>query len=92
MGMEEEGRIKDWECKDGNLRSLFGIRRMDRKLNARLRKLCSVKNKMDESINKRVLLWSGHFERMENRRIVRRVNEGGIYKMSFSGSTEKKLD
>ena len=46
-----------------NLKSLIGIRRMDRAPNARIRKLCGVKKGLDESIDEGVhgglAMWRG---------------------------------
>ena len=52
-----------------NLRGLLGIRRMDRVPNARIRELCRVMKGIDKRIDKNVLRWFGHVERMENDRI-----------------------
>ena len=43
-----------------NLRTLFGIRRMDRFSNARIRKLCRETKGVDERIGEGVLRWFGH--------------------------------
>ena len=52
-----------------NLRSLLGIRRMDRVLNTGIRELCGVVKGIDEN----VLHWSGHIKRMENNGSAERV-------------------
>ena len=46
------------------LRGLLGIRRMDRVLNVRKRKLCGVKKSLDERVDEGVLRWFTHVERM----------------------------
>ena len=58
------------------LRGLMSIRRMDRVPNARIRELCGVRKRLDESIDESVLRWFGHVERMERDRIVKRAHEG----------------
>ena len=58
-----------------NLRGLLGIRRMDRFLNARIRKLCVVKNGLDERIDESLLRWLGHVERLDRDRIAKSLFE-----------------
>ena len=59
-----------------NLRGLLDIRRMDRVLNAQIRKLYGMTKAMDEMIYEGVLRWFGHVKRMEKERIVKRVYVG----------------
>ena len=59
-----------------NLRGLLGIRRMDRVLNAWIRKLCRMRKGVDERIDEGILQWFGHVERMEKDRITKRVYVG----------------
>ena len=54
----------------------MGIRKMDRILNAWIRELCAVKKDLDERIDKGVLQWFGHVERMERDRITKTVYVG----------------
>ena len=56
-----------------NLKSLLGIKRMDKVTNTRIRELCGVTKGVDERIDEGVLRWFGHVEKMENVRIVKRV-------------------
>ena len=56
-----------------NLRGLFGIWRMNRVLNARVRELCGVTKGVDERVDEGVLRWFGYEERMERDRIGKRV-------------------
>ena len=60
-----------------NFRGLLGIRRMDRVLNAWIRELCRVLKGVDEKIDKSVLWWYGHVERMEKDSIAKRVYDVG---------------
>ena len=59
-----------------NPRVLLGIRIMDRVPNARIRQMCEATKGLDEMINEDVFRWFGHVKRMENDRIVKRVNVG----------------
>ena len=52
-----------------NLRGLLGVRRVYRKLNTWIQKLCGVMEWVDES----VLWWFNYTERMENSMIAERV-------------------
>ena len=71
---KEISRIRDVQM--DNLRGLLGIRRMDRVLNAWIRKLCGVKKGLDERIDEGVLQWFGHMERIEKDRIAKTVYVG----------------
>ena len=64
------------------IRSVLGIRRMDRVLNARIRELCGMAKGVYERIEEDVLHWFSYVERMENDRIAKR-----IYVRVFSGSS-----
>ena len=59
-----------------NLRGLLGIRNMDRVPNVRIRELCGVTKGVAEKIDEGVLRWFGHVERMEKKRIAKRVYVG----------------
>ena len=56
-----------------NLRGLLGIWRVDRVLNIQIRKLCGVMKEVDESVDKNVLKWFRHIERMGNDRIAKKM-------------------
>ena len=58
-----------------NLRGLLDIRRMDRVLSAQIRVLCGVKKGVNEGLDKSVLQWFSHIERMGNDTIAKR----GVY-------------
>ena len=53
-----------------NLRSLLGIKRMDRVLNALKREMCGVMKGVGERIDDGVFWWFTHVERTENNRIA----------------------
>ena len=59
-----------------NLRSLLGIRRIDRVLNARIRELCGVTKGVDERTEEGVLQWFSYVERTEKDMIAKRVYVG----------------
>ena len=67
---KERSRIRTVQM--DNLRGLLGIRRMDRAI----KELCGVKKGQDERIDKGVLWWFSHVERMENDRSAKRVYVG----------------
>ena len=56
-----------------NPRGLLGIRRMDRFQNAWIRELCRVMKGIVKRIDKGVLLWFGHVEKIKNDRIAKRI-------------------
>ena len=68
---KERSRIRAVQM--DNLRSLLGIRRMNKVSNAQIRDLYGVTKSVEERIYEGVLRWFGHVERMENDRIVKRV-------------------
>ena len=55
---------------------MLHIRRIDKVLNARIRKLYGVMKGLDLSIDEVVLWWFGNMERIENDRIANRVYVG----------------
>ena len=73
---KERSRISVVQMDD--LRSLLGIIRMDQGPNVRIRELCRVTKGVDERIDKSVLLWLSHVERMKNNRIAKNVYVGGL--------------
>ena len=60
----------------GNLRSLLGVKRMNKVPNARMRQMCGVTEDVDEKIDEGVFRWFGHVERVQRDRIVKRVYVG----------------
>ena len=59
---KERSRIRAVQM--DNLRGLCGIRRMNKVLNAWIRELCGVNKGAEERIDKDVLWWFGHIERI----------------------------
>ena len=70
MLWKEKERSRVRAVQIDNLRGLLGIRRTDRILNARIRELYGGRKGLDERIDKGVLRWLGHVERMERNRIT----------------------
>ena len=75
----------------GNLRSLLGIRRIDRIPKALDAESCEVKKRMDEIINKIVFHWFGHIEKNGRSRSPKRINEGKCTGISPVGRPKKKF-
>ena len=48
-----------------NLRSVLGVRRIDKMRNERIRELCGVEKGVLERISESILRWFGHMERMD---------------------------
>ena len=71
---EEISRIRAVQM--DKIRSLLGIRVMDRVLNARITEFCGLAKGVDEKTEEDVRRWSSHVERMENERTARRVYVG----------------
>ena len=71
---KERSRIRAVQM--NNLRGFLGIRRTDNFPKARMRELCRVTKGVEEKIDKGVLRWFGHVERMENDRIAKRIYVG----------------
>ena len=56
-----------------NLKRFLGIRRMNRVSNSRIREFCGVMKEVYERIDKGVLRWFGHVERMGKDEIAKTV-------------------
>ena len=55
------------------LRSLVGVSRMDRVRNEEVRRRAGIESELASTVDKRVLRWFGHVERMDESRMARRV-------------------
>ena len=73
-----------------NLIGLLGIKRMDRVLNAWIRKLCGLRKGLDERIDEGVLWWFGHVERIERDRMAKRVYVGECAGSCSVGRPQKR--
>ena len=74
----------------GNLRGVFGVRRIDKVSNPQIREFCGVTKGIDERIEEGVLLWFCHMEGMENVRIAKRVYVGERAGSRLVGRPRKK--
>ena len=54
----------------GNLRSLLGVKRMNKVPNARMRQMCGVTEDVDEKIDEGVFRWYGHVPTLQWRERV----------------------
>ena len=81
MIWKEEERSGITGVQMDKIRSLLGIRRIDRVLNAWIRELCGMVKGVHERSEEDVLHWFSHVERMENDRIAKRLYVG-----EFAGS------
>ena len=85
---EERSRIRAVHM--DKIRSLLGIRRMDRVPNARIKELCGIVKGVDERIEEEVLHWLSHVQRMENDRIAKRLYVGEFAGCSSPGQPRKE--
>src|SRR5678816_4185262 len=53
-----------------NLRSMLGVRRINKMRNERIRELCGGKKGVNERINESMLKWFGHVERRAKRKWI----------------------
>ena len=60
------------------LRSICGVRRLDRVRNEEIRRRCSKEVSVCEKVDQSVLRWFGHVERMEEERLVKRVYQSDV--------------
>merc|ERR1712237_175669 len=71
------------------LRSICGVRRMDRIANVEIRRRCGKTVGVGERMDQGVLRWFGHAERMEGERLVRRVYDSDARGMRGRGRPRK---
>ena len=55
------------------LRSICGLRRVDRVRNEEIRRRCQMEVSISERVEQNVLRWFGHMERMPEERVVKQV-------------------
>ena len=90
MLWKEKQRSKIRDVQMDSLRGLLGIRRMDSFSNARIRELCGVKKGPDKRMDKGVLRWFGHVERVEKGRIAKRIFVGECAGIRSVGMPRKR--
>src|SRR5678815_2512779 len=61
-----------------NLRGILGVRRIDKMRNECIREMCGMKKGLNERINKSMLRWFGHVERMNDSWLVKRMYSGCV--------------
>ena len=71
MGSAERRKVNVIEMKC--LRSLVGVSRMDRVRNEEVRRRAGIERELASRVDRRVLRWFGHVERMDGYSMVRRV-------------------
>ena len=89
MLWKEKERSRISAVQMDNLRELLGIRRIDRDPSERIREFCGVKKGL-EKIDKGVLRWFGHVERMENDRMAKRICVGECVGSRLVGRPRKR--
>ena len=87
-GGTERSRIRVMQI--DNLRSLQGIKRIDRVPNELIRKLRGVAKGVDEKTDERVLCWFGHIERIEKYKITKRMYVGEFVGSCLVGRSRKR--
>ena len=90
MIWKEEERSSIRVVQMSKIRSLLGIRRIDRIPNAQIRELSGMAKGVDERIEEGVLHWFSHVERMENYRIAKRLYVGEFTGSSLAGQLWKE--
>ena len=70
----ERSRIRAVQM--NNLKGLLCIKRMDSLSNAQIRELCRVTKGVEKRIDKGILKWLGHVEKMERNMIAKSVYVG----------------
>src|SRR5678815_2551252 len=61
-----------------NLRSMLGVKRINKMRNELIRELCGVKKGVNERIKESMLRWFGNVERMNDSRLVKRMYSGAV--------------
>ena len=71
------------------LRNICGLRRIDRVQNLDIRRRCGKKVSVSQRIDQGVLRWFGHFERMGDERMAKRVYEFDVRGVRRRGRLRK---
>merc|ERR1712121_444092 len=73
MRREERNKldVSEMQC----LRNMCGVTRWNRLRNVAVRERVGVKENMCERVDKKVLKWFGHFERMGDERLTKKVSK-----------------
>ena len=87
MNVHERKRVEAVEM--NCLRSICGVRRIDRIPNAELRRRCGKKVSVGERMDQGVMRWFGHVERMGDDRLVKRVYDSEVRGVRRRGRPRK---
>ena len=87
MNVRERKRVEAVEM--NCLRSICGVRRIDRIPNAELRRRCGKKVSVGERMDQGVMRWFGHVERMGDDRLVKRVYDSEVRGVRRRGRPRK---
>ncbi|WP_435336460.1 hypothetical protein, partial [Klebsiella pneumoniae] len=60
------------------LRSVCGVRRIDRVRNEEIRGRCGVDKSLNQQVEESILRWYGHVERMDDERTVKKIYKSDI--------------
>ena len=71
---KERVEVAEMKC----LRTISGVRRIERVRNERVRMMCGDKKGIVERAGEGVLRWFGHMERMSDERMVKRIYESDV--------------
>ena len=83
MKASERQRLNVFEMKC--LRSMAGVSRLDRFRNEEVRERTGVRKDLATRVDRNVLRWFGHVERMDNERLLKRVMNAGVDGRSVRG-------
>ena len=72
------------------LKNICGVRRVDRVRNTLVRERCGCELIVLERIERNVLKWFGHVERMGEERLFKRINEGSVERIRGRGRPQRR--
>ena len=88
LSAQEKRKIEVFEMM--SLRNICGIRRVDRVRNAIIKERCGCEFSVLERIDRNVLRWFGHVERMGEERLVKRVYRANMEGNRGKGELQKR--
>jgi hypothetical protein len=72
------------------LRSMCGVTRMERLRNVEIRRRCGNTRSMGDKTDQSVLRWYGHMERMENKRLGKKIYVSDVARVRKRGRPRKR--
>ena len=87
MNVRERRKVEAVEM--GCLRNICGVRRVDRISNVEIRRRCGKNVGVGERMDRGVLRWFGHVERMGEERLARRVYDSDVRGLRGRGRPRK---